>query len=372
MLIISFCHDYLNAKKDNIRSLSHKNIPSIILFDEKKWEIKDILNFTFPRIEEDFLSFEFKNKILGQLPKGSVFKSIGRKPRYGMMGLTVDNHSNQLYAATWNGIYNINIFNKNVDQFLSHQLINDPHGIDVFDNKIYSIVTPLDLIVETCLKSGKITDFFSVSRNLSILKDKSILEYDWRFISKQSRGAWGNWHFNFIRVTKDTIYLTSRLTSSMVAINRKKKSAELRTVCWDTPVMIHDGILDNDGNIVFTSVDGKILICNTPEKINYTIAHDFDNSSFHKYMNRDLVNKSIRLENILKRPINWCRGLADNDDYYFTTIDGRYDQNKPYFTLAQISKIDSQVKEFRFSYEILKFPTEIRYMTGFSVIYLND
>ena len=60
-------------------------------------------------------------------------------------------------------------------------------------------------------------------------------------------------------------------------------------------------------------------------------------------------------------------GEAMHYDYY-TTIDGRYDQKRPYFSLAEINKENLKIREFKFSYDILPFPSEIRYMTGFSVI----
>ena len=85
-------------------------------------------------------------------------------------------------------------------------------------------------------------------------------------------------------------------------------------------------------------------------------------------MKRNWVSKSIRIENILKRDINWCRGLCDDKNNYYTTIDGRYDQKRPYFSLAEINKENLKIREFKFSYDILPFPSEIRYMTGFSVI----
>ena len=75
--------------------------------------------------------------------------------------------------------------------------------------------------------------------------------------------------------------------------------------------------IDYDGNVVFTSVDGKILICNKPSKINYNKGN-LSEKSFHPLMKRNWVSKSIRIENILKRDINWCRGLCDDKNTYYT------------------------------------------------------
>ena len=372
MLLISFCHGYLNedslSNNEYFLSLAKKEIPSVILFDEKKWKINDIISFKFPRLEQDFFNYEMRKIVKGELPKSDVFNSFVRKPRYGVMGLSFEENSKKFYAATWNGIYECDINNFQNLKFITHCLINDPHGIDVKNGKIYSVITPLDLVVVTNINDGSIIDYFSINVDLSVEKNKKeILDFDWRFITKQSRGALGNWHFNDIRVEGTVLYLSSRLTSCVVTVDLVTKKCNLKTIAWDTPVMIHDGIIDYDGNVVFTSVDGKILICNKPSKINYNKGN-LSEKSFHPLMKRNWVSKSIRIENILKRDINWCRGLCDDKNNYYTTIDGRYDQKRPYFSLAEINKENLKIREFKFSYDILPFPSEIRYMTGFSVI----
>ena len=257
-----------------------------------------------------------------------------------------------------------------MEGLISHRLVSDPHGIDVKDEKIYSIVTSLDLVVITNKITGKILDYFSIDRDLNIIRDEQVKEYDWRFISKQERGAVGNWHFNHIRISNNKLYLTSRLTSSVIEINESKTKATIRTVCWDTPIMLHDGKLLSNDELVFTSVDGKILIAKDATIMNSKM-RGMNDRAFHSLMKRDMVNNSIRLGQILGKEINWCRGIEEYDGNYITTTDGRYDQEYPYFNITFVKKDGSNVDLVQVPYNLLEFPEQIRYMTGFSILALH-
>lgn len=361
-LLISFVHGYHN---DEI-NVQNTKIPALIRMDADKKEIIAIISLEFPRTPKDF--FDFPHEILGEKPLPNQELQFKKLPRFGIMGLSCD--QNYIYAASWNGLYKIIKENYNIESFISNRLISDPHGIAVSDDKIYSILTPLDLVVITDKTSGKILDYFSVDRELNINRNESILLHDWRFISKQQRGAVGYWHFNHIRISGDKIYLTSRLTSSIIEIDQGKPSATIRTVCWDTPVMIHDGRLLGGGELVFTSVDGKILIADDATKKTSEM-RGMDNTAFHPLMKRDMVTTSIRLENILGKKINWCRGIEEYNGAYITTTDGRYEQEYPYFNITFVKKDGSFVEMVQIPYSLLAFPKQIRYMTGFSVIALT-
>jgi len=360
-ILISFVHGY---RYDDIK-IRREKLPCLITLDVKTGAPFGIHNLPFPRTPGDFFKEETSELIRGEPPLPRQKMEFKKLPRFGVMGM--DQDSSMVYAATWNGVYEIQKDQMRVRSFLSHRLINDPHGICVSKGKLYSVLTALDLVVITEIKSGKILDYFSVDRNLKIVREPQILKYDWRFISKQHRGAVGNWHFNFVRVSGDKIYLTSRLTSSVLEVDYLSNNVALRTVCWDTPVMIHDGRLFKDGNLVFTSVDGKILIAKPAGKLKSGIS-SMSEKSFHKHMKRDLVNVSIRLGALLGREINWCRGIEDCDGDYITTLDGRYDQSRPFFNIAFVNKESKKVKCVKIPYSMVDFPEQIRYMTGFSVL----
>tara|TARA_B100000767_G_C19777695_1_gene543698 strand:- start:404 stop:1507 length:1104 start_codon:yes stop_codon:yes gene_type:complete len=361
-LIISFVHGYQNENLD----IQRRQVPALIRMNADDKEIIEIINLEFPRTPKDFL--EFSNKILGENPLPGQVLEFKKLPRFGIMGLTFD--ENHIYAASWNGIYKLNKKDYRVEGLISHRLISDSHGIDVKDNKIYSILPSLDLVVISDKVSGEILDFFSIDRELNVIRDDEVLAYDWRFISKQERGAVGNWHFNHIRVSNDKIYLTSRLASSVIEIDQYRTKATIRTVCWDTPVMLHDGRLLGDDELVFTSVDGKILIANDAKKKKSEM-HGIEDTAFHLLMKRDMVNTSIRIGDILGKEINWCRGIEEYNGKYITTTDGRYDQEYPYFNIAFVQKDGSHVDLVQVPYTLLEFPEQIRYMTGFSVLALN-
>ena len=361
-LIISFVHGYQN---DNL-NIQKTQVPALIRMDPITKEIKEIINLEFPRTPKDF--FEFKYEILGESPLSGQELEFKKLPRFGIMGLTHDD--NHIYAASWNGIYKLSRKDLSMQGLISHRLVSDPHGIDVKDEKIYSIVTSLDLVVITNKITGEILDYFSIDRDLNIIRDEQVEEYDWRFISKQERGAVGNWHFNHIRISNNKLYLTSRLTSSVIEINESKTKATIRTVCWDTPIMLHDGKLLSNNELVFTSVDGKILIAKDAAKMNSKM-RGMNDKAFHSLMKRDMINNSIRLGQILEKEINWCRGIEEYDGNYITTTDGRYDQDYPYFNITFVKKDGSNVDLVQVPYNLLEFPEQIRYMTGFSILALH-
>ena len=358
--IISFVHGY----KDENLETEKDQVPCLIKITEDKKQIEEIHFLKFPRTPKDFFEDEIQDLLIGENPMEQQRMEFKKLPRFGVMGLT--NDDNHVYAATWNGIYKLSKENLEPEAFITNRLINDPHGIYVDGNKLYTVLTALDLVVITDTKTGKIDDYFSITRDLEIERRKEIENYDWRFISKQERGAVGNWHFNHISKKNNKLYLTSRLTSSLVEIDLEKQGVKLRTVCWDTPVMIHDGRLLSDG-IVFTSVDGKILIANPAGNGKSSIS-SMKETAFHTLMERDFVNTSIRIGEILGKEINWCRGIDEDDTEYVTTTDGRYDQEYPYFNVTFVNKESKKIRNIQVPYTIVDFSDDIRYMTGFSII----
>ena len=335
--------------------------------------IKDIYGLDYPRLIEDFDEVAKTCKYIGEMPLSKAVERFGsRLPRYGTTGLTRIS-CKEFIAATWNGFYVLReeINKAAIESFISNRFINDPHGIDYKDGMIYSVSTSFEGLIITNKSSGLAHKVIQIKRDLEVLNIREKYgDYDWRFIGKQKRGASGYWHFNNVRVDRDSnkVYLTSRNANCLVEVDIETEKAQLRMVNWDTPVMLHDGEISTDDNILFTSVDGKILICNSPDRINTDLKHR-EEEGIHSLMNRDLVNQSIRIGKILNREINWCRGIADSREHYFTTIDGRYDQNKSYFEVIAINKKTKNISgSVQISYDLLPFSSEIRAMTGFSII----
>ena len=150
-------------------------------------------------------------------------------------------------------------------KIISNRLTSDIHGIDFYKNKIYTTLSFRDTLVITNL-DGSIDSFYSIDENLNVKKnDKNIFKYDWRFVSKQRRGPTGNFHFNFVKVLGNNIYLTSRNLSGVIKLNIISKKASLMTLGHMKCNLIHDGVKDKKFTY-FTSVDGKILIVNNDKK----------------------------------------------------------------------------------------------------------
>ena len=358
-VLVSFVYEY---REQNIQ-LNSEKMPCLAVVDLKDQKIIKVKDLYFPRLTKDFSNKEIKEKVVGIVPAIKQTPEFKRLPRFGVTGLA--SNDDFIFAGTWNGIYKLKKQNLDAISFLSHNLMSDPHGICVKGNSVWSIATPLDTVVETDLYSGEILSFFTVDRRLSLSRNNELLKHDWRFIGKQFRGAVGNWHFNHISIENEKVFLTSRLTNSLVEVDLKNMQAEIRTICWDTPVMIHDG-RKLGGNYVFTSVDGKILICNTPDRLESSLTSMSFNKA-HKLMQRDLVNQSIRMGDLQKKTINWCRGIEFIDGHYVTTTEGRYDQSYPFFNVTMCNSTTFELKHIKVAYDVLESSRDIKYMTGFAV-----
>ena len=68
-----------------------------------------------------------------------------------------------------------------LQRIISHQLINDLHGIWVDDGLILTMLTGKDALVVTDM-AGAIVDHFCVGRDLTLFRDDRIEEVDWRFV----------------------------------------------------------------------------------------------------------------------------------------------------------------------------------------------
>ena len=229
-----------------------------------------------------------------------------------------------IYASSWNALYQISPDTFEVQSIISHPLICDPHGLSGDNRFLVSVLTCKDTVVLTDFE-GNVVDYFTVMNDLSVVKNDQIKDIDWRFVSKQYRGSCGFWHFNFVQLFEDEIWLTSRSTSCFVVLNIKIRKAHLRLINHCTPHLVHDGKKRGE-KFYFTSVDGKVFIVEDSEFSAIMMRSDEEYlDNMHLY-HRDLIHKVIRLNDpkCLGREPNWCRGVEVVDGHIYVTIDGGY------------------------------------------------
>jgi len=350
-LICTFVHGY--------EGVFHPNGELPALLKSSK-DSTTFYSYEFPRNPNEFSTTNLK--LIGEKPLKSA-KNFDALPRFGFTGHSIED--NFIYCGSWNGVYKINLLDFKCEGLISHRLMNDLHGICISDGIIYTILTGKDTVVMTDL-SGEILNTFTINNDISSIKDDHELkDYDWRFISKQFRGATGNFHFNHIQVKGDEIWLTSRNLGCFVVLNVSSGRVHLRTINQKTVVLLHDGVFKNNA-YYFTSIDGKILICSDMEAHNPREVFD-DVALF----NRDFSSKIIRLEETeLKRQPNWCRGIDVKNDLIATTIDGLYGSDLSFKLLVinHEGEIDL-VKEIR--WEKIGDASNLRYVTGFDISFIN-
>lgn len=348
-LAISFVHAYDDFYKPN-----EDELPALWLLKNGDSIVK---KYPFPRNLNDF--YDLKTKITGSMPLESA-ENFKKLPRFGLTGLK--SNGEFLYAGSWNAVYEINKKNFELSRIISNNLMNDMHGIWVDENIIITILTGKDTIVISD-HDGNVIEHFAIHKDLSVHCDKKIEEIDWRFLSKQYRGATGIWHFNYVQKFDNEIWLTSRNLNSFIVVNLDTKTASIRTMNHKTVILLHDGLRHND-EYFFTSIDGKIIIATDASTAKFeTREHIAEIQNF----SRDMICEIIRLEETdLKRQPNWCRGISCIDDRMYVSIDGRYDSDLS-FGVYGLKRDKTKIFENRLKWEQIGDVNNLKYVTGFDL-----
>lgn len=345
-LLSTFVHGYNGEFKPKGK------LPSLVLDDGNV----HVFNYEFPRNPKEFGTSSLP--IRGEEPL-STARNFEALPRFGFTGLSITNEA--IYCGSWNGVYKLDPTKLECESFITHRLMNDLHGISVSDNVIYTMLTGKDTVVMTTLE-GEVLKTFTIDESLNVIKDaEQLREHDWRFLSKQFRGATGLFHFNHVQVLGPEIWLTSRNLGCFVVIDTLKETAHLRTINQKTVVLLHDGIF-KQGAYYFTSIDGKILISSGDDQHNPR--ENFDGVGL---FNRDLNSKVIRLDETEygKQP-NWCRGIDVDGDRIAVTVDGLYGSDLS-FKLVVITQDGALVSTREVRWESIGDVANLRYVTGFDI-----
>lgn len=349
-IAISFVHGYSDLETD----IQKDSLPALWTISSEEIATHE---FPFPRNISDFQ--KYKDLIVGEPPLANV-QDFKKLPRFGLTGL--EENGDYLYAGSWNSVYEIRKSDLGLNRIISNSLMNDTHGIWVGDDQIITILTGKDEVVISDM-DGTVVDHFTVANDLTIYKDESVEGLDWRFLSKQFRGATGTWHFNYVQRFGHEIWLTARNLGAFIVVDLQSKKAIIRSMNQKTPVLLHDGLLHND-EYYFTSIDGKILIASEAGKAFFNPREEFEDVAL---FNRDLVCDLIRLdETEFGREPNWCRGIACSEDIIYVTVDGRYDTDLS-FGLLGIKRDGRKVIEERLRWSDIGPEKKLRFVTGFDI-----
>jgi hypothetical protein len=271
--------------------------------------------------------------------------------------------SDHILAGSWNGVYRIRKSDLKLEGIVSNRLMNDMHGIWADENCIVTVLTGKDTVVISD-HNGEIIEHFTVKNDLTVVTDEALGIVDWRFLTKQFRGATGLWHFNYVQRFGDEIWLTSRNLGAFIVVHLTTRKAHIRAINQKTVVLLHDGLKHKD-EYYFTSIDGKILIAAEAASASFEVREVSDNIDL---FNRDLVCELIRLdETDFGREPNWCRGIACKDDVIYVTVDGRYGSDLS-FGLLGLKRNGEKVLERRLSWGDVGAQDDLKYVTGFDLL----
>lgn len=352
---VSFVHGY----NDLDINLPESERPAL-------WVLADgeqrVMNYPFPRNPADFETL--KHLIVGEMPHANA-PSFKKLPRFGLTGLAQsDEH---IFAGSWNAVYRIRKCDFTLDSIVTNHLMNDLHGIWVDNKVLVTVLTGKDTVVISD-HNGIVIEQFAIEKDLSVVV-YDLDEIDWRFVSKQFRGSTGFWHFNYVQRFGDSIWLTSRNANAFVVVDLKSRKASLRLMNLCTPVLLHDG-RKRGRKYYFTSIDGKILIAEHHEESDTVTRERVDDIQLY---NRDLVATVVRLhETALGREPNWCRGIDELEGIIYVSIDGRYDSDLSFGLLALRERDREIVFNHRLPWSDIGDTRDLRFVTGFDVMVLDE
>jgi len=354
-IVASFVHAY----DDIDYKIEKEKLPALVVHDSSNKT--SVHNYPFPRNISDF--YDCKSIISGLMPLQNT-ENFKKLPRFGLTGLA--QCRNNLYAGSWNAVYEISKSDFSLKCIITNQMMNDLHGIYVDKEYIITVLTGKDTVVFSDF-DGKIIDHFTIGNDLTVYKSINLENIDWRFLSKQFRGATGIWHFNYVQRFGNEIWLTARNLGAIIVVNIKTLKAHIRTINQKTVIMLHDGLYYND-EYYFTSIDGKIIIASEAKKAKFNPREEIE--SLHNF-SRDMVCELIRLEETEfgKQP-NWCRGIACNKDEMYITVDGLYGSDIS-FGLVGLKRTGEKIFETRINWHEIGKVDFLRYVTGFDVEYIS-
>ena len=186
-IVVAFVHGYQNL--------------SLFLPDEERPSLwvnrpdgsSEVMNYPFPRNPGDFVAM--RELIKGDSTDNNI-PDFAKLPRFGLTGIS--EAGEYLFAGSWNGVYKIKKSDFGLEEIISNRLMMDIHGIWADDEEILTVLTSKDTLVITD-HDGNVKHHLSIDRELNVFHDEKLNDYDWRFVSKQFRGATGFWHFNAVQ-----------------------------------------------------------------------------------------------------------------------------------------------------------------------------
>lgn len=353
-LAVSFVHGYADLEAD----IARDTLPALWVLGQGP---PAVYTYPFPRNVSDFAELGGVMAGAKPLPGAQDFKKL---PRFGLTGLAESGAN--IYAGSWNGVYQIRKSDYALERIITNPLMNDMHGIWADEDVLITVLTGKDTVVISD-HEGEVIDHFAVGNDLTVYRDESIEEVDWRFLSKQFRGATGLFHFNYVQRFGEEIWLTARNMGAFVVVNTRTKKAHLRTMNQKTAVLLHDGVL-HDGEYYFTSIDAKIIIAADASTATFNPREQIEDV---ERFTRDLICEIIRLrETSYGREPNWCRGIACRDGTMYVTVDGLYGTDLSFGVLG-LTRAGEVRLEQRLRWSDIGSEKDLKYVTGFDVLALD-
>lgn len=353
-VIVSYVYTLTEDTKNRFEGVSKDNglfMPMLFRINVNEDAEKNVFSFySLPCFfnHNDFARYKDEGTLIGTVPND--FSDIPYR-RFGCTGLF--RKDNEIYCGSWNGIYVVDEETLQFKRFITNEFTQDIHGLFVWSNgQIITMLASQDAVVITN-PDGSLAGCFSVNPDLTI---GGVEVKDWRLYNKDRRGVCGVWHFNYVQQFGNELWLTSRCINGFVVVDLDTMKVRLQTLRLGEEALIHDGIWV-DNAFYFTSIGGKI--------IRATKYEGNENSG----LNTKVFQLSV-MDNDQRKLPNWGRGIGIKNDWWYTTLDGRYGQIHKGFRLVRVKEVEGS-EDCKMKYQNLAIIGEgddFDSITGFDIL----
>ncbi len=279
-----------------------------------------------------------------------IKKNNEERIKPGLRGISF--FKSNIYVASWNNIFVLDISTLEIKKILSHKWMSDLHGIFVDKKGIWVTSSLPDAVILYDFTGNPISSLWLPETSLYKAKEIVDKSVDWRFRGKDFRG-FKEYHANHVEVKDNSVYITGRgkgnIGGRIIKLNKdaffKKKHLSDRDVKIFAQKLHgpHDGILDND-KIWITETLGSTIACLNKwgkvikrKKIFESENHKTQYLNFREFIFYQIKKKLFKRPD--KKMSHWTRGLSIDEKHIYV---GQSSKAEDSHSRARIIKLDKK------------------------------
>ncbi|MDX1909026.1 MAG: hypothetical protein SF053_18460 [Bacteroidia bacterium] len=285
----------------------------------------------------------------------TLTEGFNERIKPGLRGIYI--YKNEIYTATWNTIYVLDVQTLEVKRSFTHKWMSDLHGIFVDDDGVWVTSSYPDAMILYDFEGNPRATLWCPETFLYDTRSVVDKEMDWSQRGKEFRG-FHDYHANNVEVHGDYVYVTGRsnLNGRLARIHKDTFIAKGNVTDEDIVLFTkgllgpHDGTWV-DNHVYLTETMGSTLVClNEKGKVEFRIKVKVDEKEKDPRKLSALENLRKQVASLVKgRPnldktTHWTRGLAITADHYYV---GQSTWAGDEESRARVVKIDRKTREIQ-------------------------